>query len=150
MEQFLNTVDPNTGMTLAQTLMTTLVSIAGLVLMSVMTFVAVKLRAVLPAWAAAQVDEKNMQTLHSAAMTIVRNILLEGKDPKEEMDRVLEYMKSSAKDAFVGALKNRTIGEVEGIFKDIAISKIPLGIAEMGAAFDRVDQQPTGIEFEDI
>lgn len=139
MEDILNTVDPNTGMTLLQTLMTTLVSVIGVVLMAALTWLSLRLKTVLPSWMASQIDEKNMKTLHSAAMTIVRKILLEGGDPEEELNRVLDYMKSSAKDAFIGALKTRTDNEVDRIFTDIAVSKIPLGLVEIGDAMSMIE-----------
>lgn len=143
MDGILNTVDPETGLTVLETLLGTLMSVIGVVLMTVITLVAAKLRTVLPEWMHSQIDEKNVQILHSAAMTIIRKILMEGGKPEDELRRILDYMKSSAKDAFLNALKNRTVGEVDEIFTDIALSKVPLGIAELGDAFKPIASAPT-------
>lgn len=125
MNEFLNTVDPQTGMTLLQTLQGAAVALISVVVSAVVIYATAALRNVLPQFLASRIDEKLKRDIHEAAMTVVKNILQEGRSPQYELTRILEYMKASAKDAFANTLKNRSKAEAEQIFIDVALGKVP-------------------------
>lgn len=125
MNEFLNTVDPQTGMTLLQTLQGAAVALISVVVSAAVLYATAALRNLLPQFLASRIDEKLKRDIHEAAMTVVKNILQEGRSPQHELTRILEYMKASAKDAFANTLKNRSKAEAEKIFIDVALGKVP-------------------------
>lgn len=134
MTSFLNLVDPATGLTMLETIMQALVSILSMLIFAALSFIVVKVRNLVPAALQGYFDAKLRDSLHAAANTAVKNVLLEGSDPRTEIDKILNYMKSSAKDAFANALKTRSLQEVDAIFTDIALSKVPAATIELARA----------------
>ena len=134
MTSFLNTIDPATGLTMLETIMQALVSVLSVLIFAALSFIVVKIRNLVPAALQGYFDAKLRDALHAAASTAVKTVLLEGGDPRTEINKILDYMKSSAKDAFVNALKTRSLQEVDTIFTDIALSKVPEATIELAKA----------------
>lgn len=134
MNDFLNVVDPDTGLTLMQTITGALVSVISVVFMTLITLLANKLRTVLPEILRKYIEEKNRDVLHAAGMTIVRNILLEGKDPKEELGRIWDYFQNSATDAVAATVKDKGLDATREVIRDIAFSKVAMVEKELNEA----------------
>lgn len=86
----------------------------------------------IPEFALAWIDEKRQADLHKAATSAVRRLVVEGKDPAEELDHIREYVFASAKDAihrFVS--QGRTMKQMADIVDSIALSKIPAVLEEL-------------------
>lgn len=129
-------IDPATGLpvldALWQQVALALFGIASLIISLVIGYIGIVLRTKLPTALSAYIDKRYMDQIHSAAITIVRRIILEGKDPRTEMSLALEYMTASVKDATARLVKNgRSLSDVRDIFSNIVVSKIPDVLAEL-------------------
>lgn len=125
MWEFLNTIDPETGMSLYNIISMAIVAIVSALIWRLVSLANAAIDKYLPPVVANRIDETTMRAIHSAAVTAVRKVMLEGKDPRMVTKELVDYMKQSAKDGFENALKNRTMAEVEDTFREIALSKIP-------------------------
>ena len=100
-------------------------AVFALVLSLAISKLAAVAKEVLPEFLHTWIDKQRQDDLHKAAMTIVTRILQEGGDPKAEMQRVKDYVFSSAKDAIKRfMMQGRSISEMEKTVENIAISKI--------------------------
>lgn len=128
MDQLNQIVDPTTGLPLGQALWQqialSLFGIAAIIISVVTMMIGNAVRKYLPAKAAQIYDERLKKNIHDAGVTIARKIILEGRNPVEALGEGVDYMKSSAKEAYEAALKTRSVAEVEKIFGDIFLSKV--------------------------
>ena len=116
-----------------QEVMLTILGVISLVILFIIRQVVSMLKEYLPDVFTAWLDERRQNDIHAAAMSVVRSIMIEGGDPKAEMDRVLTYMKNSAKDAIARFMaQGRSAAEMEKLLKTIAESKIPVVLSELG------------------
>lgn len=137
MEQLNQIIDPTTGMPLGEALWQqvalSLSGIASIIISVVGGYLALLAKTYLPAWVNAFIDQKRKDDVHQAAVTIARRIILEGGDPRQNLQLGIEYMTESAKDAYARWQSNgRSAKEVREIFGNIFISKIPGVVTELG------------------
>lgn len=137
MEQLNQIIDPATGLPLGaalwQQIALSLFGIATILIGVAGMFISNLARKHLPAWINAMIDEKRKNDVHQAAVTIARRIILEGGDPRMNMQMGVDYMIESAKDAFERWQTNgRSANDVKTIFGNILISKIPDIVKELG------------------
>ena len=117
-----------------QEVMLTILGVISLVILFIIRQITSLLRQYLPDVFTTWLDERRQNDIHAAAMSVVRSIMIEGGDPKAEMDRVLAYMKNSAKDAIARFMaQGRSAAEMEKLLKIIAESKIPVVLSELGS-----------------
>lgn len=128
MDQLNQIIDPTTGLPLGQALWQqiamSLFGIAALIISVTTVMIGNAVRKYLPAKAAQIYDERLKKNIHDAGLTIARKIILEGRNPADAIGEGVDYMKSSAKEAYNSALKTRSAAEVEKVFRDIFLSKV--------------------------
>lgn len=79
----------------------------------------------LPSFLSGLIDQKHQADLHKAALTVVRAIILEGKDPADEMQRVFAHIYSSARDAVAHFIaQGRSAEEMRVTVQNIAMGKV--------------------------
>lgn len=139
-------INPATGQPIfgeiVQQFMLAAFGILSLLISALLTWLFAKLSTVLPAWLVARtekdnalIDEKLKRDTHDAAITVVREIILNNQDPRQALSEAIEKMMESAKDATNRWMsQGRTLRDVKDIYGRILVSKIPLVITELNYA----------------